>query len=217
MRFLLPVSLLLSIVATVFVNAQERPGDPLLDDLKSTPTKNKAAAPTAASLTERLRQELTGGEDIGEEEQQPLQRVRRRMQLAEELIAAKAISQETQELQKLISDELAAMVSQAQKQGQGGSARRPQTGQQSQAANPMGEGTGEAKAGPPRDSSQRLDSGEVASSKSAADSRAVMQRLWGNLPEKVREQMQSAPIEQFLPKYNKLIQEYYKRLAEEPR
>jgi hypothetical protein len=216
MRFQLPIALLLSIAAALGANAQDRAGDPLLDDLKSSPTKSKEPAPTAASLKERLRQELTGGEDIGEE-QQPLQRIRRRMRLAEELIAAKATAQDTQELQKLISDELAAIVAQAQKQGPGGSPRKPPTGQQSQATNPMGEGTGEAKAGPPRDSSQRLESGEVDSAKSAADARAVMHRLWGNLPEKVREQMQNAPIEQFLPKYDKLIQQYYKRLAEEPR
>ena len=41
--------------------------------------------------------------------------------------------------------------------------------------------------------------------------------IWGHLPPKLREQLQSGSVEQFLPKYEQLIEAYYKRLAEERR
>ena len=43
----------------------------------------------------------------------------------------------------------------------------------------------------------------------------ILKQLWGHLPPKLRDQMQSSSIEEFLPKYEKLIEEYYTRLAEE--
>lgn len=195
--------------------ADEPAGNPLLDDLTAPSAKKNVTKPTA-SLKQRLQQELTGGEDIGEEAQSPLLRIRRRMKLVEELLASQATSQETQELQTLITDELAALIEQGNKQGESGSGsrRKSATGKQSQSANPMGEGTGEAKAGLPRDSSQRLEKSQ-GTAPTTADPRELMSRLWGHLPEKVREQMLNAPIEQFLPQYEKLIQAYYKRLSEE--
>ncbi len=44
---------------------------------------------------------------------------------------------------------------------------------------------------------------------------AVLKQHWGELPEHAREQMlQGMGAEEFLPKYEVLIEEYYKRLAE---
>jgi hypothetical protein len=43
----------------------------------------------------------------------------------------------------------------------------------------------------------------------------MLKQIWGHLPPKIRDQMQSALIEDFLPKYERLIEEYYSRLAEE--
>ncbi len=47
------------------------------------------------------------------------------------------------------------------------------------------------------------------------DVRAVMKRLWGRLPEHARQQMLQLPSEDFSPKYETMIEEYYRRLAEE--
>jgi hypothetical protein len=38
--------------------------------------------------------------------------------------------------------------------------------------------------------------------------------VWGQLPPQLQKQIQSPTHEQFLPKYETLIIEYYKRLAE---
>lgn len=43
--------------------------------------------------------------------------------------------------------------------------------------------------------------------------RDLIDRAWGHLPDRIRERMQSALGEEFLPKYEKLIEAYYKRLA----
>jgi hypothetical protein len=45
--------------------------------------------------------------------------------------------------------------------------------------------------------------------------RSVMRRYWGQLPEHARQQMLQTPVEQFPPMYQSLIEEYYRRLAEE--
>lgn len=40
--------------------------------------------------------------------------------------------------------------------------------------------------------------------------------VWGMLPERQRQQMLELPVEEFLPKYELLIEDYFRRLAEEP-
>lgn len=44
--------------------------------------------------------------------------------------------------------------------------------------------------------------------------RARMMRLWGELPPHAREQMLQSPVEEFPPKYELMIEEYFRRLAE---
>ena len=51
----------------------------------------------------------------------------------------------------------------------------------------------------------------------AAATQAIMKRLWGTLPERQREQMLQSPIEEFPPKYEQQIEDYFRRLSEEKR
>lgn len=44
--------------------------------------------------------------------------------------------------------------------------------------------------------------------------RNLIQELWGHLPERDRQQVIQPTVETFLPKYELLITEYFKRLAE---
>ena len=48
-----------------------------------------------------------------------------------------------------------------------------------------------------------------------AEARATMKRLWGGLPERARLQMLQGPVEEFPPKYEEQIEQYFRRLAEE--
>ncbi len=45
--------------------------------------------------------------------------------------------------------------------------------------------------------------------------RAMIKRVWGGLPERARRQMLQSPVEEFPPKYEVLIEEYFRRLSEE--
>lgn len=45
--------------------------------------------------------------------------------------------------------------------------------------------------------------------------RTLMKSLWGELPEREREQMLQLPVEEFLPKYEVLIEQYFQRLSEQ--
>jgi hypothetical protein len=49
----------------------------------------------------------------------------------------------------------------------------------------------------------------------AQQMQGLLKDLWGQLPEKAREQMLQTSPEQFLPKYELMIEQYFKRLAEE--
>ncbi|MCA9173470.1 MAG: hypothetical protein KDB14_03205 [Planctomycetales bacterium] len=40
------------------------------------------------------------------------------------------------------------------------------------------------------------------------------ERIWGHLPQRLRERMRSAGVEEFLPQYESLLEAYYRRLAE---
>ena len=68
---------------------------------------------------------------------------------------------------------------------------------------------------PARESTDRLTKPGETKITDEKDLEALVKQVWGHLPDKVRDQMQNASVESFLPKYEKLIEEYYKRLAEE--
>jgi hypothetical protein len=102
-------------------------------------------------------------------------------------------------------------MEQAKKQG--GGSKKPGNGQGKGSDQP-GEGSGNPTAGPVRDSTNRIEQGTKEATETA-DVKDLLRRMWGHLPDKVRDQMQASLSEQFLPKYERLIEEYYKRLAEE--
>ena len=45
--------------------------------------------------------------------------------------------------------------------------------------------------------------------------RSLMNNLWGELPPHVREQMLQTPVEEFIPKYQDLIEDYFRDLSNE--
>lgn len=140
----------------------------------------------------------------------PLAKIAELMRAVEGRIAQRDTSAETQELQKQIVGDLAALLEQAKKQGE-----QKKPGQGSGAGEDQAGAGGNPTAGPPRDSTDRIERGDAEMAETA-DVKDVLRRMWGHLPDKVRDQMQSSLSEEFLPKYQRLIEEYYKRLAESP-
>jgi hypothetical protein len=213
-----------------FAQTQPKLEDELTDDLlkdlpkakPDVPSKGTAAKPGAAAKNgskngskddaeKKLLQDLEGGEDIGAPPENPLIRIGQKMRSTQERIAGKDTSAETQTTQKEILAELAKLIEQTKKQCNGsGNGKQGNNKSSSQA----GAGTGDVRPGPAREATDRVGKSERENTETA-DVKDVLRRIWGHLPQKVREQMQAQLREEFLPKYEKLIEEYYKRLAEE--
>jgi hypothetical protein len=138
----------------------------------------------------------------------PLAQIAERMRLVQQKMAASDTSDPTQKLQRQIHDDLAALIEEAKKQC--AACAKPGSGQGQLA----GTGGGNPRPAPPRDSTDRIERGDKeAVERSDVDD--LIRRFWGHLPDKVREQMHASLSEQFLPKYERLIEDYYKRLAED--
>jgi hypothetical protein len=108
------------------------------------------------------------------------------------------------------SNSINGQAADAGTQGQSGSRR----GQLGSAGTQPGAGTGDPIVGPSRSGPSGIEFGPTSSNR-AVDPKQVVGRLWGHLPDRLRHEMQSSFSEQFLPQYERLIEDYYKRLAEE--
>jgi len=128
----------------------------------------------------------------------------------------------TQALQRRILTELEELLRQS------GSGRGPTGSQQAQKAAQQGPSPA-GKAPKPGDAASQTKPGAKPSGSGIAPNTeeagaqgtgpggrsAMVRQVWGDLPQHQREQMlQLQPPEEFLPKYELLIEEYFKRLAE---
>jgi hypothetical protein len=197
----------------------------LLDDVgglkpnKPKPSADKPAKPGEPKL------DPVPGEDIGQpgEDEDPLIRIGRNMRAAGALIEERQSAAKTIEKQQQIVADLAKLIEEIEKQQQqkksssSQSQNQQQTAQRDQVNQPQ---TGPSKPSqgdsnkPAKDSSDKLrnDANQRAT---LEQHKGMMKDLWGQLPAKDREQMLQTSPEQFLPKYELLIEKYYKRLAEE--
>jgi hypothetical protein len=152
------------------------------------------------------------GEDLGEAgaATNPLAIVGERMREVQRRIAGRDTSETTQTVQKQIEADLAKLIEQAKQQC--AACNKSGSGQGQQAGNTGGNPT----PAPPRDSTNRVEQG-AKEAVETADVKDVLRRFWGHLPDKIRDEMQSSLSEEFLPKYERVIEDYYRRLAEDPR
>ena len=210
-------------------------GGQLLDDL----TPNVAPPPTAPRIEDLNRKRSTPDnsglpteprfDDLGEDIGQPsgplsLVRVRQGMQQAEELLghpAADAGSRAVEQagaVQQEVVSQLDKLIAELSKQCQGGQCKPgdqpPKPSQRSQSKpgkSGKAAGSGSTAA---RDSTDRLDR-STAQPVEKGDIDALVKELWGHLPERSREQMLQSFSDEFLPKYELEIEQYYRRLSEE--
>jgi hypothetical protein len=140
----------------------------------------------------------------------PLIRSAELMRVVEGRLARHDTSSETQALQRQIVATLAKLLATGAQQP--ANASGPSAGSEREAAD-KGAGGGI----PGREASASADGSERGSLRQAErmNARDVVSRAWGGLPDKLRDQMQSTLQEQFLPKYERVIEDYYQRLAEE--
>ncbi len=190
-------------------------GEPLDGESPSAPEK---LSPDAGAAGEDI-----GNRDLSTDDDNPLARLEQKMRQVQDRLARRDPSQETQTIQREIATDLASLLEslqqqQQQEKNQNQSSSRQQqsqpqsTPQQSQSSSSAP--SSEPSSKPAQDSEERL--GKSNDDKLQPEAlRDLYQRAWGHLPAHVRDQMQAAAQEQFLPKYQILIEEYYQRLAEE--
>jgi hypothetical protein len=149
----------------------------------------------------------SGGEaEVPADVTDPLAVIGERMRAAQRRMTNRDTSESTQQLQRQIQSELAALIEQARQQSEQKSGSSP--------GNQAGNTGGNPTPAPPRDSTDRVERG-TKEAVDTADVKNTISRFWGHLPDKLREQLQSSLSEQFLPKYERLIEDYYRALAED--
>jgi hypothetical protein len=188
---------------------------------KADNAKPDGSKPADDGLDQELLKGLTDGEDIGQPgEQNPLGRLNQEMREVESLIASSRTDRPTQQLQSKIIQDLDELIKQSQKQCQGGNCKpggKPgqKTGDKRASKQP-GKSSGAGKqAGeqPARESTDKLRN-RGAVRPDMADMKEVLKGVWGQLPEHEREQMLQSYEEQFLPKYEQMIADYFRSIAE---
>lgn len=210
-------------------------GGQLLDDLplgmptermrphSEPPRPAEAASETPAKAAPRY-DEI--GEDIGQPSGPlPLVRAREGMQQASVLLGQSADLANVQTIQlagkaqsKAIAqlDELIAMLSKQCQGVQGSAGDRPPVPQASPQTKPAPLTKSDSRSNSPgRDSNDALNRAG-AEPADMGDRAELVKRLWGHLPARSREQMLQSYTEEFLPKYQLEIEQYYRRLSEMP-
>lgn len=197
--------------------------EPLNDE--ETIRNNEEQAPS--NLLDRDLQRELGGEDLGQRRgSSPLRSIADSMQEAQRRINANDLATQTQQIQGRIVSDLEKLIEQLRQQKQqqqkqsGGNKQQPQNKSQQQQPKPPDQPQPNGKPGnkpsnqPAKQSTTRLGNTEAAETNATTRDR-IMQDAWGNLPSSVQQEMRSARPEKFLPKYSRLIEDYFRRLAAE--
>lgn len=168
-----------------------------------TSRSEEAAAPIPAEGSPQA-----AGEDVGTASGVAvLRRIEQRMEQVQSRMRQFDTSALTQEAQALIVADLTALIEQAERQ-----APRPQPKPaQKKASEPN---AGKQAVGQPR-SGTGGDSPDSRKALGAEARAAMLKRAWGHLPLRMRDQIETPLNEQFLPKYEQLIEDFYRRLSED--
>jgi len=211
--------------------------DGLLDLLNEPAKKTPDASPNRGQRPAVPSSEFTpgdvglDGEDLGENSANPLESVRQSMLIAAGMLQRGTTDASTQELQSGIVqrlDELINQLEQNRSQPNRSSSKQersePQPSNEQEQSPQSRQRQSEREQGPsesPELAESRPNSQIPGQSGTAntvevdlADPRALQQNVWGHLPERMRTQMQSRMVEQFLPSYREQIEAYFKALLE---
>jgi hypothetical protein len=206
-------------------------GGRLLDDLSpdaarpETPPRPSKNAPATKEIEDSLKAStpLHGFGAGATPASQSLARVQNSMQQAQTLLKQPAVvgkagaAQLATPVQQQVLSDLDKLIADLSKQCQccngqcaGGQCNKPpKPGQNPKPGKPSAAGRTAA-----RDSTDRLD-GSSAKPVDKGEVNAMVKALWGHLPERSREQMLQSFSDEFLPKYELEIEQYYRRLSEE--
>lgn len=210
-------------------------GNKLLDDLNATPPTPLPTAPAPRGLSPQNNDLLPNGRALRLNAAQPaasalipLARVQLGMQNAQTILAQPGIDTHAGTVklanaaQQEVISELDKLIAELSKQCQscnGGQCNKPPQPDdgnkpgQPKPGSKLGSATARGKA-PARDSNDRLDR-TTSQPVDKGDVVDAVKHLWGQLPERSRTQMLQTFSDEFLPKYEQDIEQYYRRLSEE--
>jgi hypothetical protein len=193
--------------------------DDLFSDLIAPPPQAEKTEPNESGMPLQF-----GGEDIADgARRNPLHEVAKEMTQVQAQLTDLDTSIETQRLQsKIVSDidglirQLAGQRQQTQTRRSQSPANSPATPTPNSASSDTGQ-SGNASSSSTTGNSDDLEGAEGAEAAEQAERDRLLEQAWGHLPAAVQQQMRSSRPEKFLPKYSRLIEEYFKRLSEEER
>jgi hypothetical protein len=191
----------------------------LFGEKKKTATAEDGAGQGGAELEEQWKREL--GAAAEKEPDNPVLDIARKMLDVQSRIAETDVGEKVQDQQRNIIADLDKLIEQAKKKCSGSSCCS-KSGQCSSRTPGKSKGKTGSKTGtnpnknPGKNSSPRPPEKKVVKPESG-EIRDLVKELWGELPPNIREQMMQNPSEQFVPKYDSMIEEYYRRLSKEKR
>lgn len=196
--------------------AEKKPAGP--GERKPTPGPGQGRG-GEEPLPDKLAREL--GAAAVSEADNPLVEIAQQMRLAGAFLGRAQSGERTQEVQADIVARLDKLIKQACASGQcmPSQSKTPNVAQRKKVDQPKPSSKPSTKpgktAGKPAKDSKTATGKPGSGHPSTEEMISVLKQHWGELPEHAREQMlQGMGAEEFLPKYEALIEEYYKRLAE---
>lgn len=208
-----------SLEQQLFEDLDTNPLKPGVPRQPSTPApqQKQGQRPSGEGLQEQLSREL-GAASVSEDIDLILDIVQQ-MQQAQSLIEQAKTGETTQQVQAGILALLDELLKTAQGQPQMSKATQshakedaPRRTPNRTEPKPNDKGKPSAKAPKPGQARPGVPGSHRPN---MAEMNELLKNVWGELPEHQREQMLELPIEEFLPKYELLIESYFKRLAEE--
>jgi hypothetical protein len=179
---------------------------------------SKQADDMPGELEKKLHREL--GAAAKKEDDHPLLDVARLMREVQKQLGKQDSDKATQEMQQRIAADLARMIDKARKSGQCPPGGKQDTG----AKTPLGKNDSPPKPGSPNKpgatpghpTSVSKDPREGKGGKvDLTEARKSIEALWPQLPARDRQLLQQLSDEDFLPEYQGLIEDYFRRLSEE--
>lgn len=187
------------------------PAEPTLDDLLGIPRGQRdpaALRPDAgtAELDRQLDDEPAG--DDFEQAVTLMDDTAQRLEAADPGL-------DTQRLQEQILRKLDKMIADAQKKQSGGKGKpKPKPGDQPQPGQPQ---SSQAQPGQPSPTNQAGNPSVPRQDGTLGPPPPSSSATWGGLPEHVRQSLTQGSTDRFSSLYRALTEQYYKRLAEDPR
>jgi hypothetical protein len=191
--------------------------DPALDDLApgGSDKKEEKKPQPDNELDKQLLEGLSEGEDIGAPGD-PLVRIGRRMRQAGDLIGQNRSDEPTQTLQKRILEDIEKLIKQArqqQQQQQQNSSSQQQSRREMVRQSQPSKSQSQQQTQPGQQSTERMGKNDVRRP-DPGQVNDMIKSIWGQLPGRAREEMLWNADDEFLPKYELLIEEYFKSLVE---